>query len=223
MEEDQMDFKEIKTDGMQMLQPVKRCHHWYYAIEDVLDDLCDAEEAYIDGDKVKANRLMFVSYPDGTVYEPIQAASNQYFSDSLIWKDAVFFMMADFARRKLFVFRWLPEMEAAEVFLELDRDSFADYYNLWIEADPLVICRRGADNRFQMIWPDPSDFEIGEREGFISIIDGQMAFSQWFEDDGEDYRYWEEVVLRKYPTGEVLERYEGSLMEMPDGQRWLVT
>ena len=38
----------------------------------------------------------------------------------------------------------------------------------------------------------------------------------WYEDP--DYR--EEVLMRDYDTGEVLEQIPGSLRSMPDGQRW---
>ena len=47
----------------------------------------------------------------------------------------------------------------------------------------------------------------------------ELIFSKWYEDP--DYR--EEVVVRRYPTGEVLERMDGTLITMPHGQRWLFT
>ena len=40
----------------------------------------------------------------------------------------------------------------------------------------------------------------------------------WYEDP----EYREEVLVRDYETGEVLERIPGSLRQMPDGQRWLL-
>jgi len=32
----------------------------------------------------------------------------------------------------------------------------------------------------------------------------------------------EGVVVRSFPTGEIIEEHEGMLMRMPDGQCWLI-
>ena len=64
--------------------------------------------------------------------------------------------------------------------------------------------------------------EYEDNGGFLGRgEDGWLYFSRWFEEpDGSDYR--EEVVVRRYPAGEVLEVIPGTLWEMPDGQRWVL-
>ena len=59
---------------------------------------------------------------------------------------------------------------------------------------------------------------MGNTESFCSRDGDKLYFSRWFEDP--DYR--DETVIRRYPDGKVLEVILGSLMEMPDGQKWIV-
>ena len=48
--------------------------------------------------------------------------------------------------------------------------------------------------------------------------ENRLYTTVWYEDPN----YREEVLVRDYETGEVLERIPGSLRQMPDGQRWLL-
>lgn len=43
---------------------------------------------------------------------------------------------------------------------------------------------------------------------------GRLYFCRWYEVPN----YREEIVIRKYPSGEILEIVPGAWMEMPDGQ-----
>ena len=94
----------------------------------------------------------------------------------------------------------------------------ADCYNLMLEASPLMLTRSAHDNQFQIIWPEHRDFAIEDHEIFEFLEENRLYTSVWYEDP--DYR--EEVLVRDYDTGEVLERIPGSLRSMPDGQNWLL-
>lgn len=97
-----------------------------------------------------------------------------------------------------------------------------DCYSLLLFSSPLMLTRQGSDGRFQILWPDRAEFPLEDNGGFQGRgEDGRLYFSRWFEElDGSNYR--EEVVARRYPTGEVLEVTPGTLWEMPDGQQWLL-
>ena len=90
--------------------------------------------------------------------------------------------------------------------------------NLMLEASPLLLTRSAHDNRFQILWPERRDFAIEDHEFFEFLEGNRLYTSVWYEDP--DYR--EEVLVRDYNTGEVLERIPGSLRSMPDGQNWLL-
>ena len=46
----------------------------------------------------------------------------------------------------------------------------------------------------------------------------RLYFCRWVEDP----EYREEMVVRSFPTGEVLEVLPGTMWEMPDGQKWIL-
>ena len=93
-----------------------------------------------------------------------------------------------------------------------------DCYNLMLETSPLLLTRSAHDNRFQILWPERRDFTVADNEYFAFLEGNKLYTSVWYEDP--DYR--EEVLVRDYETGEVLERIPGNLRVMPDGQNWLL-
>ena len=93
-----------------------------------------------------------------------------------------------------------------------------DCYNLRLEAPPLMLTRSAHDNKFQILWPERRDFAIEDHEFFEFLEGNRLYTTVWYEDP----EYREEVLVRDYETGEVLERIPGSLRQMPDGQRWLL-
>ena len=94
----------------------------------------------------------------------------------------------------------------------------ADCYNLMLEAAPLLLTRSAHGNKFQILWPERRDFTVEDNEYFAFLEGKKLYTSVWYEDP--DYR--EEVLVRDYETGEVLERIPGNLRVMPDGQNWLL-
>ena len=62
------------------------------------------------------------------------------------------------------------------------------------------------------------DCHLHSRLSFDSREGDKLYFSRWYEDP--DYR--EEVVVRHFPHGEIRELIPGVLMEMPDGQKWIL-
>lgn len=93
-----------------------------------------------------------------------------------------------------------------------------DCYNLMLKASPLLLTRSPQDNRFCVLWPERREFVLEDRESFAFLDGDRMYTGKWYEDP--DYR--EEVLVRDFKTGEVLERMPGSLWPMPDGQNWLL-
>lgn len=52
----------------------------------------------------------------------------------------------------------------------------------------------------------------------ITYLEPLQGSSEWYEDP--DYR--DEVLVRDFRTGKVLERMPGSIWPMPNGQKWLL-
>ena len=81
-----------------------------------------------------------------------------------------------------------------------------------------MLTRSAHDNQFQIIWPERRDFAIEDHEFFEFLEGNRLYTSVWYGDP--DYR--EEVLVRDYNTGEVLERIPGNFRRMPDGHNWLL-
>ena len=98
------------------------------------------------------------------------------------------------------------------------------YSQIWAACDKLrggvedVYKRQAHDNQFQILWPERRDFAVEDHEYFEFLEGNRLYTSVWYEDP--DYR--EELLVRDYDTGEVLERIPGSIRRMPDGQKWLL-
>ena len=78
----------------------------------------------------------------------------------------------------------------------------------------------GADNLFEIIWPERVCFEMDPHESFFLRDGEKLYFSKWYEEgEGADYRYWEETVVRSL-SGDILGILPGDVMVMPNGEKW---
>lgn len=71
-------MKTIETNGVTYLETFDSCSEWYWGSNYTSGDLYEAEEIFLSGKQIEPNRLIFVHYPDGKVYEPIFAKEKQY-------------------------------------------------------------------------------------------------------------------------------------------------
>lgn len=77
-------MKPINTNGITYLEKLEGTTKWYWGTDYIHGDLYEAEELFNNNHKIKSNTLLFVSYPDGKVIEPIKAQDGQYFGDLYI-------------------------------------------------------------------------------------------------------------------------------------------
>ena len=81
-----------------------------------------------------------------------------------------------------------------------------------------MVTRQGGDNHFQIIWPEQIEFVIGKRENFFIRKDEKLFFSEWHEDP----TYREDINIREYPTGNLIEKISGVGITMPNGDNWIL-
>ena len=211
-------MKVIETNGITYLENFNTCTEWYWGTDYACGDLYEAEEVFLAGKRFESNRLIFVHYPDGKVFEPIKPKENQYFGRPAYIDGQIYFLLVNFDEKLIRVFQSSHDMEESVVILEIPLSKVKDCYNLSIDGWPLMITRQGVDNHFQIIWPEQADFEIGERESFFGRKDGKLFFTEWHEEPIE----YEEVNVREYPTGNLIEKISGMATSMPDGQIWIL-
>ena len=211
-------MKIIETYGITYLEKFNCCSEWYWGTNYTNGDLYEAEEIYVSGKEIESNRLIFVHYPDGTVFEPIKSDKSQYFGIPVYVDGAIYILLVSFKEKKVCIYQCSQDMDNTVLIVELPLNIVKDCYNLKIDGNPLMLTRQGGENRFQIIWPDQVEFDIGVRETFCFKRDDKLYFSEWHEDP--DYR--EEINIREYSTGRLLEKIEGAEMTLPNGQSWIL-
>jgi len=211
-----VEFKRINTGGISFFQRLEGSS-LYWGSDYTGGDLYEAEELFGEKHRINKNRLVFISYPDGRLFEPVKAREGQYFGRPAVWRSEVYCLLVDFPAEKIIILKCDDEMTFAREYVKIPLNEVKDCYNLMLAVQPLTLVRQGHEGRFQVIWPDKGDFEIEASESFDSRLGDELIFSKWFEDP--DYR--EETVLRSYPGGKILETLRGTLLTAPDGHRWL--
>ena len=212
------EFKQIHTGGISWLEPLPGSEDWYWGTDYTSGDLYEAEELFRDGHRISQNRLIFIHRPDGKVVEPVLAREGQYFGRPAFDSGTPVILLADFPTEVIRLLRYDDADGTVTEIVRLPRAAVEDCYNLMPNHSPLCLTRQTAE-RFQIIWPERADFAVHPAESFCFREEERLYFSRWYEDP--DYR--EEVVVRRFPDGAILDQFRGSLNIMPDGQRWLLT
>lgn len=208
----------IATHGITYIEPLDGSCEWYWGSDYTHGDLYEAEEAYHGHHPVYCNRLVFVHYPDGRVVEPMKGKMGQYFGRPISYCGKVQILLADFPKSSLRIFQYDDITDQVAETAALPLTEVENCYNLMLKQSPLMLVRQANDEKFQIIWPETVEFDIGETETFVERKGDQLYFCRWYEDP--DYR--EEVVVRKYPAGEIAEVIPGSWTAMPNGQVWIL-
>lgn len=204
----------INTRGIAFLEQLDG-GRWYWGSDYTSGDLYEAEELWRLGHRIRSNRLVLVRTSDGRLFEPVLPREGQYFGRP-VYDGGIVLLAADFPAGELRLLRFEPEGETLTTILTLPLSAAEDCYNLMPHTSPLCLTRQTA-GRFQILWPERADFAIDVTETFCCREGERLYFSRWHEDP--DYR--EELVVRDL-AGRILEETPGSLLELPDGRKWLL-
>lgn len=209
----------IPTQGLNYIEPLEGSQTWYWGTDFMSGDLYEAEEVFRQGAPMRPNKLVFVHYPDGRVVQPVTAGEGQYFGRPLFYDNRIVLLMVDFPAGSIRILQFDEEGERCLQSDSLPLSEVKDCYNLMLKTAPLMLTRQGGDDTLQILWPERAEVSVGDHESFLFRRGDGLYFSSWYEDP----EYREELLVRSVTTGEILDRRAGSLMEMPDGQLWLLT
>ena len=209
-------MKKLDTGGIGYLQPFEGTARWYWGMDVTCGDLYEAEELYRLSRPFRQNRLLLVSYPEGRLEEPVKAAEGQYFGRPAYYEGKIILLLADFREGALRLLAFDDERRSVSVLAEIDLSEVKDCYNLLLHTAPLMLSRQGGDGSFQILWPEKAEFAIAPSESFDFREGDRLYFARWYEDP--DYR--EEVVVRRFPDGEIVDSFPGCIQTMPAGERW---
>lgn len=208
----------IDTHGITYVEPLEGGCEWYWGTDYTHGDLYEAEELYRDHHPVNCNRLVFVHYPDGRVIEPIKGTAGQYFGRPVSYEEKIQILLVDFPKSTIHIFQYDDEANQVTETVSLPLAEVENCYNLLLRLSPLMLTRQANDGKFQIIWPEAMELDVEEPYTFVGRKADLLYFCRWYEDP--DYR--EEIVVRKYPTGEIVEVIPGSWTQMPNGQVWIL-
>ncbi len=209
-------MKKIEIFGITYIEPLDGSTEWYYGSDYAAGDLYEAEEAYRNGYTFEQNRVLFIHYPDGEVVEPVKAQPNQYLGRPVFYDGKIINLLVDFSEGEIQILAYDHESKKQSPIVTLPLTAVKDCYNLLLRTSPIMLTRH--NKLFEVIWPERMSYIVSEREGLYFRDGDKLYFQEWFEDP--DYR--EELVVRDFHTGEILERHPGSIRQMPDGQNWLL-
>lgn len=213
-------MKRIEIQGITYIEPLDGSRgEWYWGTDYVHGDLYEAEELFRDGHPVSQNKLVFVHYPDGRSIQPIAEKQGRYFGRPIFYQGKLTMLMVDFPAGTIHIIQFDDALNQVTPLADIPLSAVKDCYNLMLKTEPLMLTRQGMDDQFQIIWPEHAAFPIGERESFLFREEKMLYFATWREEP----EYQEEILVRSMDTGEILERIPGTLMSMPDGQRWILT
>ena len=211
-------IKQIGTQGITNITPLDGSCEWYWGTDYTGGDMYEAEELFKQGHPVDRNRLVLIHYPDGKLIQAV-AEKGQYFGCPIFYNNKIITLMADFINEAIKIMQLDALSGQSTLIAAIPLSDVEDCYNLMLKASPLMLTRQGNDNKFQVLWPERAEFDIGNTESFCFKNGEYLYFSAWYEDP--DYR--EEAIVRKSGTGEIIDRIPGSMWAMPDGQMWVLT
>jgi hypothetical protein len=212
-------IKTIQTNGISYIETLKGTQEWYWGTDYTFGDLYEAEELFCDHHPIKSNRLIFVHYPDGQVIEPIKAQDGQYFGNPIFTDGKIYILYVDFPKSTIHIVQYNDETNQIDPVVTLPLSQVKDCYNLAMIGAPLTLVRQDTEVN-QIIWPEQGEY-TNEREVLIARAGDKLYCCRWYENE-DTYEYWEELIVRRYPTCEVLEVIPGTCITMSDGQNWVL-
>lgn len=211
-------MKRMITNGITYLESLTGSRAWYWGADYASGDLYEAEERFCSGHPIEKKRLVLVHRPEGTVYEPVCTEPGQYLGRPSYYNGQVSLLLVDFPKGEIRILAFHEADGTTEPPAVLPLSSVADCCKLMLEVPSLMLTRSAHANKFQIRWPERGDFAVEDNEYFAFLEGKKLHTTVWYEDPDDR----EEVLVRDFDTGEVLERMPGSLRTMPDGQNWLL-
>lgn len=211
------DIKVINTEGIGNIQKLEGSLTWYWGQDWSCGDLYEAEEVYLSTGRVKGNRFLLIKYPEGEVIEPLPSVENNYFGLPVYDDGRVIFFRVDFANKKIVLYAYTDETKELCVIASLEMELINNCENLLLHRFPTFLSK--TDEQYcHILWPEKSSFALEENEVLYKREGKHLFTSKWKEDPS----YSEEFLLREYPSGTIVHRQEGILIEMPNFDNWLL-
>ncbi len=169
--------------------------------------------------------ILFYDFETGNVYRPFEKIRNVIYGRPVYTENAYYFLGADYDRKRLSLFRYLPGCNAEEV-KDFNLDE-VDLYNISIIGEGLHIVSQGKDT-FNSYYPERFSFRLEPNESVDFIDNDKIYIEAWVEEGWDDvrncatddYRFYDKVIV-KDKNGNTLSEETGSIYQDQNGTRWI--
>lgn len=213
-----MKIKEFK--GYENICPEKidGTSEWFYCQEpntiDV-EDLLDMENDFVfEGNQV------YLIHIKGEIFEPIKKEKNVFLSEPVYnYDDNAFAIIKyDFNKKTIQIIKYDIEAYNCSVIGEIPLSKGRDLINVRILQNSYILVKHEVlENCTDILYPIEKRIQLEEYEDVFLINDGKLISSKWIEDP--DYR--EEIIIRDYETTKIIDRKDGYISIMPNGEIWM--
>lgn len=209
-------MREIATQGMSHLNELAGSGGWYWAATDGPCDLGDAYDMHMGGIDLPA-RMIFMQHPHGRVIAPFEAAHGQQFSAPVFCEGRICVLRADFGAGIMKILAHDPEADKTDVLAVLQLDLAGNCAELRLVTCPLMLVVRHGECCTRALWPERRDICTRSGEELL-LRDGERLYFAYRPSS----RAARGIVVRSAANGDIIERRQGGIMVMPDGQIWLL-
>ena len=214
-------MKFVKIDDLKDVYPerIEGTSEWYCCkiAKNCFCDLFEAEEIINAGNVYEGMTCVLIHYPDRNVYYPFVTKENVYVEAPVFLDDVLYFLVVDFSEKTIQIVAFDAHTFEQKVIRELSLDEVPNCYNLMLDVSPLMLSYVSDENVLEIVWPEKKSFKMNHHQVRLFRNDDKMYFSEWFEDPD----YHEMVVVRDWETGEELDRFDGQMCRMPNGDVWV--
>lgn len=169
-----------------------------------------------------AGTRLYLFHISGEVLEPIPQEKNVFLERPIYSnvRRSLGIIRYDFNQHVIQILEYLTASRKLSVLGEIPMSNAGDLINVRIIKEPFMLVKHDVHgDAVDFLWPTERKFQFEENEA-LDFVDGDvLVTARWMENPA----YHEEVIKRDYRTGAVLERKLGCLVEMPNGERWLMT
>lgn len=216
----------LKIEGLTDVYPerIEGTSEWYCCkiATNCFCDLYEAEEIVKMGNTYEGMTCVLIHYPDGQVYYPFVAKENVYVDSPVYWDGVLYFLLTDFSTRTVQIVAFNTNDFEQKIVTEFVLDEAETCYGMRLEVGPVMLIKDGRENLLEVLYPEKKIFKMSEHEVLDFRKGDKMYFSEWFEEEEPDYNYHEQVIVRDWETGEEIERFDGQLKRMPNGDVWVM-
>ncbi len=165
---------------------------------------------------------LYIFNIDGDVFEPISQKKNVFIDAPVFSNERHSFgiILYDFNQSVIQAFEYFPKQEKLSLLVEIPISKAGDLVNVRIVKEPFILVKHDVHNNgVDFLWPVERHYQFEENES-LCFIDGEtLITSKWIEDPN----YREEIIFRQVSTGNIVKRKAGLIVEMPNGEKWLMT